>query len=111
MRRLGPSFEPAVTTRLVAYQGEMGDAAWRADRLHIETVLEPLQSVPQAPASPEDEGHDRDVQVVDQVGGQKLANGRWAAADADVQATGGLLSHLQGVGRGGVDPSASARVA
>jgi len=38
---------------------EMDDAARRADRLHIEALLELLQPVPEAFAASEDNGHDR----------------------------------------------------
>ena len=43
------------------------------------------------------------MHVIDQVGGEKLADYRWSAANADVQATGGLLGHLHGLSRAGVD--------
>ena len=39
-----------------------------------------------------DDRHDHDVHVVDQAGGEELADGGRAAADADVEATRGLLA-------------------
>ncbi len=53
----------------------MGDAARGADRLHIEAVLELLEPAPEAFAASEDNRHDRYVEVVDQVGVEKLADG------------------------------------
>ena len=70
----------------------MGNSPRRANRLHLEAVLEPFQAVPEPLASPEHYGDEHDVHVVDQVGGQKMADGRGATADADVQTPGGLLS-------------------
>ena len=48
-------------------------------------------------------GHHRDVHEVDQVRGQELAEARGSAADADVQATCGLLCYFEGLGGAGVD--------
>src|SRR5438445_7096698 len=74
-----------------AGEREMGDTAWGADRLHIEALLECLQPVPDTFPASQNYGDDRYVHVIDQVGGEKLADYRWSAANADVQATGGLL--------------------
>src|SRR5712692_4357032 len=70
---------------LSAGEREMGDAAGGADRLHIEALLERLQPVPEAFPASENYGDDRYVHVVDQVGGEKLADYRWSSANADVQ--------------------------
>jgi len=81
----------------------VGDAARGADRLHLEALLEALQSVPGPLPAPEDHGDHRDVHEVDQVGGQELAEARGSAADADVQAACGLFRYVDGFGGAGVD--------
>src|SRR5215467_7904124 len=81
----------------------MGDTAWGADGLHVEAPLELLEPVPETLTTSEDDGHDHDVHGVDQVGGEELADGRWASSDADVQATGSFPGNLQGLGGGSVD--------
>ncbi len=56
----------------------MGDAAGGADGLHLEAFFQSLQPVPEPlPAAKNDRHHD-DVQVIDQVRGQELADRRWA---------------------------------
>ena len=40
----------------------------------VKALLQPFLAVPQAFAAPEDDGHDGDVHVIDQVGGQELAD-------------------------------------
>ena len=57
-----------------AGEREMGDTAWGADRLHIEALLESLQPVPDTFSASENYGDDRYMHVVDQVGGEKLAD-------------------------------------
>src|ERR1700733_11510 len=81
----------------------MGEAARGAGGLYFEPRLESFQPVPQALAPSEDDWHDRDVHVVDQVGGEVSADRRGASADTHVEATGGLLSNLHGVGGVGVN--------
>ena len=56
-------------------EGDVGDAAGTVHGLNLETVFEPLQTVPEPlPAAQHDRYHD-DVQVVDQAGGQEFADG------------------------------------
>src|SRR5205807_3317141 len=81
----------------------MRDAAGRADRLHVEALFELLEPVPQAFSPSEDHGHDRDVHVIDEVGGEKLADGRYSSADADIQAAGGPPDNLERLGGTGVN--------
>src|SRR5580700_12243940 len=88
---------------LPAGECQVGDAARGADRLDVEALLEALGTVPQPLPSPQDDGHQPDVHVVDQVGGQELADGGRAAADADVEAARGLAGGCQRFGRAGVD--------
>ena len=90
---------PAVT----AGEGDVGDAAGTVHGLNLETVFEPLQTVPEPlPAAQHDRHHD-DVQVVDQAGGEEFADGGRSAADADIPARGGLARLRQRLGRAGVE--------
>jgi hypothetical protein len=68
----------------------VGDAAGGAHRLDGEALFQAFKSVPEGLAAADDDRYDRDVHVVDQVGGEELADGSRAAADADVEATRGL---------------------
>ena len=77
----------------------MGDAAGAVYGLDLEAVFERLQPVPQPLPAAQHDGHHDDVQVVDQVGGQELADGGRAAADTDIQAAGGLAGLRQRLGR------------
>src|SRR5256885_5036025 len=81
----------------------MGDAAGGTDRLHIEALLECVEPVPEAFPASENYRHDHYVHVVDQVRSEKLTDYRWSSANADIQATRGLPSHLEGLGGAGVD--------
>ena len=81
----------------------MSDPAGRAHRLDGEALLQALEALPERLAAAEHDGHDRHVHVVDQIGGEELADGGRAAADADVKATGGLLGCRERLGRAGVD--------
>ena len=62
----------------------MGYADRRADRLNVEALLEFLEPVPQAFSACENDRHDRDVHVVDQVRREELADCRWSSANSDV---------------------------
>ena len=73
----------------------MGDAAGRGRRLHVESTLELLLVVPQTFATPEEYRHDRDVHVVDQIGGKELADSRRATANSHVQSGGSLPGGFQ----------------
>src|SRR6516164_1357647 len=92
---------PAVLRLLPTAEDDVGDAAGTVHGLNLETVFEPLQTVPEPfPAAQHDRHHD-DVQVVDQVGGQEFADGGRATADADIPARGGLArlrKRLSGAG-------------
>src|SRR5579884_894687 len=81
----------------------MCDATGSAHRLHPEALLHSLEAVPKRFATPQNDGHHSDVQVIDQVGCQKLADGRRTAADADIQIAGGLLRGVKCLGRAGID--------
>ena len=71
--------------RLSAHEGEMGDSAGAAHRLHTEALFESLQPSPQRFPAPKYDGHQGNVHVIDQVRSQELADGRRAPADAEVQ--------------------------
>src|SRR6516165_12144589 len=73
---------------LPAAEGEVGDAAGAGHGLDLETVFERLQPVPEPFPAAQHDGHHDDVRVVDQAGGQEVADGGRAAADADIAARG-----------------------
>src|SRR5438105_13455101 len=89
-RSEGPAGTPGLHSHqasrgaLSAGEGEMGDAVGRADGLNVEALLEFLEPVPKAFAACENDGHDRDVHVVDQVGREELANCGRSSANPDV---------------------------
>src|SRR6185312_15437488 len=100
--RSSPLFEEAGLSAATTGERDVGDAAGGAHRLDCEALLQALQSVPEGLAAAEEDRHERDVHVVDQVGGEELADGGRAAADADVEATRGLLGGREGLRRAGV---------
>ena len=61
------------------------------------------QPVPETFPAPKQYRHDDDVQVVDEVRGEELPDGRGSSADADVEASGGLSGRLERRVGGGVD--------
>src|ERR1700693_5763127 len=63
-----------------ASTAQVRDAARSGDGLNLETLLEPFQAVPHPLAPAEDDRHDGDVQIVDQIGGQELPDGDRSAA-------------------------------
>src|SRR5207245_6129024 len=73
---LGPSNASCgpIPSDLSAGEHEMSDAAGRADRLDVEALLEPFETVPEAFPASENDGHDRDVHMVDHVGREELAD-------------------------------------
>ena len=82
-------------------EGEVGDAAGTVHGLNLESVFEPLQTVPEPLPAAQHNRHHGDVSVVDQVGGQEFADGGRAAANADIPARGGLArlrKRLRGAG-------------
>src|SRR3984885_10191188 len=89
--------------RLTTGERDVGDAAGGAHRLDREVLLQALQAVPERLAAAEEDRHERDVHVVDQAGGEELADGGRAAADADVEAARGLLGRRKRLRRAGVD--------
>ena len=84
-------------------EGEMGDAAGRRDRLHLVLLLQRLQPVPQPHTATEQDRDRHDVQMVDEPGGEELAEHRRATPDADVLARSGLPSGVECVCRRGVE--------
>ena len=63
----------------------MRDTTPRTHGFNVETLIETLEPIPETFASPEDNGHNRYMHVVDQVGVKKRANRRRSSADSDVQ--------------------------
>ena len=66
-------------------EGDVGDAAGAVHGLDLEALFERLQPIPQPLPAAQHDGHHDDVQVVDQVGGQELADGGRAAANTDIR--------------------------
>ena len=64
----------------------MGNAAWRGRCFDCEALLECLEIVPQALPASQNNGHDSDVQVVNQISCQELTNRCWPSANAHIQA-------------------------
>src|SRR5438270_2565508 len=81
----------------------MGDPAGRAHRFNLEAMLEFLQPVPQTLPTAKNDGHDHDVQVVDQVGSEELTNRRWSSTDSDIEPARRFASGAHGLGRAGVE--------
>ena len=81
----------------------MDDAARGVDGFDVEALLECLKSVPQPLPSAEDDGHDDNVHVVDQVGGKELSDGGRASADADVESARRFLGDPEGLDRARVN--------
>ena len=72
---------------LSAGESEMRNAAWRTDRLNMEALLKFFETVPQPFPASENDRHDNDMHVVDEIGCQELSNGCWSSANSDIQAT------------------------
>ena len=90
------------TSGLPPGEGDVGDAAGAVHGLDLEAVFERLQPIPEPFPAAQHDGHHDDVQVVDQAGGQELADSGRAAADADISASGGLARLRKRLGRAGV---------
>src|SRR5579859_3527063 len=82
---------------------EVGDTAGGTHRLDGEALLQALQAIPEGLAAAEEDRHECDVHVVDQVGGEELADGGRAAADADVEPARRLPGRRERPRRAGVD--------
>src|ERR1700680_4460954 len=89
-------FGEAMLRRWAATERQMRYAARGTDRLHVKALFELLDPVPQTFAASKDHRHDDDVQVVDEIRGEELPDGRRSAADADVKATGCIPGRLKG---------------
>src|SRR5207248_4313826 len=77
--------------------------AGRRVGLHLVVLLEALQSVPKAYASAEQDRDHYDVHVVDEPGGNELAECGGTPADAYVLAARSLAGRLERLGRRRVD--------
>src|SRR5215212_7079767 len=89
--------------RCLPREGDVGDAAGRGDQLDVVVVLEGLQAVPDADAPAEQDRDLDEMRVVDQSGGEEVADHGGPATDSDVLASGGFPGGLEGRGRGGVE--------
>src|SRR3954449_5837692 len=79
------------------------DSAGRGGGLDLVVLLEALQSVPEAYASAEQDRDHHRVHVVDEPGGDEVADHCGASAEAYVLAAGSLAGYLERLGRRGVD--------
>jgi hypothetical protein len=86
-------------TCLSAGECEMRNAAWRADRLNMEALLQFFETVPQPFPASENDRHDDNMHVVNQIGWQELSNGCWSPANSDIQTTGRFPGGFQRLGR------------
>src|SRR6185369_11395124 len=84
-------------------EGEMGNAARRRYCLHVVLLLQRLQTVPQPDAAAEHDWDLHDMQMVDEPGGQELAQHRRAPTDADVLTVCRFPSNGECISRLGVD--------
>ena len=80
-------------------RGGVGPVAGRGGGLDLVVLLEALQSVPEPHAPAEQDRDHHDVQVVDEPGGEEVADHRGASADAHVLAVRGLAGRLERLGR------------
>src|SRR5215472_1675712 len=104
-RQRGPASARARTqsTSGGTRERQVRDATRARHGLYVESPLEPFEPVPDPLTAPEDDRHQRDVHVVDQVGRQELADGRRPAADADIKAARRLQGDVQRLARARVD--------
>src|SRR5688500_5538495 len=86
-----------------ARERQVRDSAGRGGGLDLILPLEPLQSVPEAYASAEQDRDDDDVHVVDEPGGNEVADHGRTSAEAYVLAPRSLAGSLERLGRRGVD--------
>ena len=71
-------------------ESEMRNAAWRADRLNLEALLKTFETVPQPFPASENDRHDGDMHVVDEIGCKELSNGCRSSTNSDIKATRGF---------------------
>src|SRR5690348_697359 len=88
---------------LSAGEREMGNAAGRAGCLNLEPLLKTLEIVPYSLPTTQDDGHDRNVHVVDEVRCEEFANGCWPSANSYIQAAGRFQGRFKGLGGARVD--------
>src|SRR3954453_15500529 len=80
----------------------MENAERRRGRFDFKALFESFESIPEPFAPAEDDRHDDDVHVVDQIGLEELSNGADATTDADVEGAGQGTSLLECGDRVGV---------
>src|SRR5688572_14734788 len=79
----------------------MQNSVWRRGGFYFKALLESFESVPEPFAPAQDDRHEDDVHVVDQIGLEELSNRADAATDPDVEVAGegaSLLECGDGVG-------------
>src|SRR5207244_11078552 len=86
VERWGACFIP-----LLAPEDEVGDAAGAGHGVAVESVEQIVRRTPEAHAAAELDRRDGDVERVDQVGIEELADDRGSAAETHVLAVGSLL--------------------
>ena len=79
----------------------MDNSEWRRSRFDFKALFESFESIPEPFAPAQDDRHEDDVHVVDQIGLEELSNRADAATDPDVEVAGqgaSLLERGDGVG-------------
>ena len=79
----------------------MENSEWRRCRFDVKASFKSFEPIPEPFAPAQDDRHEDDMHVVDQIGLEELPNSADAATDPDVEVTGqgaGLLERGDGVG-------------
>jgi len=63
----------------------------------MKSFFQPFESVPEAHSATQEDGDDNDMQHIDEIGLQELANNGWPAAEANVLAIGDVRGQCEGV--------------
>jgi tetratricopeptide (TPR) repeat protein len=98
----GPALTEAVSDTGTG-ESHMRDSAGRGGGFDLIVLLEALQSVPEAYASPEQDGDHRDVHVVDESGGEEVADHAGPSAEAYILAVRSRPGRHERLGRRRVD--------
>src|SRR5579871_560692 len=86
-----------------AGEGYVGYSAGGGGGFDLVVLVEAFEAVPEAYASAEQDGDHDDVQMVDESGGEEVADDGGTSADAHVLAVGGLAGGFERLGGRGVD--------
>ena len=81
----------------------MDNSEWRRGGFDVKALFESFESIPEPFAPAQDDRHDDNVHVVDQIGLKELSDGADAATDPDVKVAGQGAGLLEGGDRIGVN--------